>query len=286
MGPDLEIAAGQAEVNGTNLYYEIAGSGTPVLFIHGNFGDRRHWDEQFLVFARKHRVIRYDVRGFGVSALPIEGQAYSHHRDAAELLRFLGIPSAHIIGLSMGAGIAADFVLAHPEMSRSLVSVGPWVVGFDSPAVNELFDRFKTVASVFKSDGKDVALKQFTDLILGDSLRDQPVRKRLHEIGKDYSFWHLSHSDPGETQVSSVTDKKGNLAAQLTANIRVPTLIVTSERDLQPCGEIATLLEQTVTGARKAVVPDAGHVINMENPYEFNSVVLSFLADVDRASCA
>ena len=106
MGTDLEIKAGQAAVNETNLYYEIVGSGTPVLFIHGNFGDRRHWDDQFLVFARKHRVIRYDVRGFGRSALPIEGQPYSHHRDAAELLRFLAIQGAHIIGLSMGAGIA------------------------------------------------------------------------------------------------------------------------------------------------------------------------------------
>lgn len=283
---DSEIVTGEAMVNGAILYYETAGAGTPVLFIHGNFGDRRHWDAQFLVFAQKHRVIRYDVRGFGRSSLPIEGQSYSHHRDAAELLRHLGISSAHIIGLSMGAGIAADFVLAHPEMSRSLVSVGPWLIGFDSPAARKLFDQFKAAASAFHQDGKAAALKGFLNGLLGDSLRDPMVRRKLHEIGNDYSFWHLTHADPGETQVSAETGKSGKLAANRTGDIRVPILIVTAENDAPACREIADLLERTVAGARKVVIPKTGHIINMERPDEFNQITLDFLADVDRVQCS
>ena len=55
---DLTIEAALVAVNGTRVYYEAAGAGTPALFIHGNFADRRHWDDQFEHFARRHRVIR------------------------------------------------------------------------------------------------------------------------------------------------------------------------------------------------------------------------------------
>ncbi len=278
---DARTESGDAAVNGTRLYYEMAGAGTPVLLIHGNVGDCRHWDGQFLAFARDHRVIRYDVRGFGKSALPVEGQPYSHHQDAAALLRSLGVSSAHVIGLSMGAGIAADFVLAHPEMSRSLVSVGPWVVGYDSPAVGELFDAFKRVASALQRGGTTAALEEFLQSLLGDSVRDPQTLRKLREIGSSYSFWHLSHVDPGETQVSAETGESAGLAAARTAEIRVPTLVVTSEHDYPACGEIAGLLERTVAGARKAIFAHAGHIVNMERPAEFNRIVLDFLAQTD-----
>jgi len=280
----MRIETGDAAINGRRLYYETAGTRTPVLLIHGNFGDRRHWDDQFLVFARKHKVIRYDVRGFGKSALPVEGQPYSHHQDAAALLQHLSIASAHVIGLSMGAGIAADFVLSHPDMSRSLVSVGPWVVGYDSPAVRELFDAFKRVASALQRGGTAAAVEEFVIGLLGGSVRDPSVADKLRQFGADYSFWHLCHADPGETQVSAETGKTVTLAAQRIAEIRVPTLIVTAEHDYPACVEIAALLERTVVGARKVVMPGTGHIINMERPNEFNRIVLGFLAEVDRRS--
>jgi len=283
---DAGIQAGDVLVNGTRLYYEAAGAGTPVVFIHGNMADRRHWDDQFLVFAGKHRVIRYDVRGFGKSAVPSSGHPYAHHQDAAALLRYLRVASAHIIGLSMGAGIAADFVLTHPEMSRSLVSVGPWVVGYDSPAARELFEAFKRVAAALQRGGSAAAIDEFVVGLLEGSIRDPAVAERLRQLGADYSFWHLCHTDPGETQVSAENGKTGSLAAQQTAEIRVPTLIVTAEHDYPACREIAGLLERTVAGARKVVMPGAGHIINMERPAEFNRIVLDFLAQVDCGSNA
>ena len=67
---EIQIETGYAEVNNTRLYYEVAGSGDAILLIHGNGGDRRHWDEQFEVFAKDYKVVRFDVRGFGKSAKP------------------------------------------------------------------------------------------------------------------------------------------------------------------------------------------------------------------------
>ncbi|MFX0197840.1 MAG: alpha/beta fold hydrolase, partial [Candidatus Hodarchaeota archaeon] len=61
----IDVESGFAEVNGTRLYFEAAGSGDPIVLIHGNYGDSRHWDDQFEIFAKDYKVIRYDVRGYG-----------------------------------------------------------------------------------------------------------------------------------------------------------------------------------------------------------------------------
>jgi pimeloyl-ACP methyl ester carboxylesterase len=278
----MESKTGYAEISEGRLYYEAFGEGTPVLFIHGNFADRRHWDDQFPVFAERHRAIRYDVRGFGKSSVPVEERPYSHHEDAAALMRHLGIEKAHVIGLSMGAGIAADFVLEHPEMSRSLVSVGPWVTGYNSPTVEKVFDGIKAVASALQSKGTAAALEEFLTGMLGQSLSMNPsVEARLHEFGADYTFWHLCHTDPGEKQVSSETAQIGMPATERIAGMRVPALIVTADHDIPACIEIAELMEHRISGARKIVMPDTGHIINMERPQEFNRIVLNFLAEVD-----
>jgi pimeloyl-ACP methyl ester carboxylesterase len=277
----MQSEVGYAEVSNGRLYYEACGEGTPVVFIHGNFGDRRHWDDQFQVFAEKHRAIRYDVRGFGKSDMPVERRPYSHHEDAAALMRHLGIERAHVIGLSMGAGIAADFVLEHPEMSRSLVSVGPWLTGYNSPSVEKVFDGFKAVASAFQSKGTAAALEEFLTGMLGQSLLDSSVAAKLRESGMDYSFWHLCYADPGERQVSSQTAQISMPAAARIARMRVPALIVTADHDIPACIEIAELMERRISGARKVVMPDTGHIINMERPQEFNRIALNFLAEVD-----
>src|SRR6266851_3278425 len=112
---------GFAELNGTRLYYEVAGEGHPLVLIHGGLVDRRLWDDQFDVFAQHYRVIRYDIRGFGNSDVP--AGPYSNYEDLYGLLKFLGVEKAYIMGLSMGGGIDIDFTLAHPEMVAALIPV-------------------------------------------------------------------------------------------------------------------------------------------------------------------
>src|SRR2546430_190174 len=122
--------SGFLEVLGGRLYYETAGTGDAVVFIHGNVGDRRHWDRQFQALVNRFRVIRYDVRGYGLSSIVAQGLAYADHQDLAALFDHLGLTSAHVVGWSMGSGIAIDFALSHPGRLKSLVSVGPWVAGY------------------------------------------------------------------------------------------------------------------------------------------------------------
>src|SRR5258706_13574858 len=112
--------SGYVEVPGARLYYEVAGSGYPLVLIHGYSLDVRMWDDQFATLAERFQVIRYDARGFGKSTVPT-GESFAHADDLKGLLTQLAVSRAHILGLSMGGWIATNFALTRPAMTRTLV---------------------------------------------------------------------------------------------------------------------------------------------------------------------
>jgi pimeloyl-ACP methyl ester carboxylesterase len=122
--------SGTAEVNGTRLYYETAGTGEPVVLVHAFTLDTRMWDDQFEVLARSFRVIRYDARGFGKSPPPKPGEAYSNADDLAALLDTLDARKAHVVGLSMGGRFALDYAVTYPDGLRSLVVIDGVIGGW------------------------------------------------------------------------------------------------------------------------------------------------------------
>ncbi len=107
------------------IYYETMGDGVPVVFLHGGFGDRRMWNDQFAEFAKYYSVVRYDQRGFGKSQKPTA--AYSPVSDLEMLLDHLKIDKAHLVGNSMGGYLAIDFAIQKPSRVRSItvVAAGP-----------------------------------------------------------------------------------------------------------------------------------------------------------------
>jgi len=203
--------------------------------------------------------------------MPEEGVPYSHHDDLKTLMNHLRMPKAHICGLSMGSGIAVDFVLAHPGLSRSLIAVGPWVFGYDSPNVRELFSMMGEIPVILEEEGAEAAMDHWFDYFLAEALETEGV-KRCREIMKDYSFWSFTHKNP----VVYLSPR----AAQQLERITQPTLIVTSEFDLEACKEIADLMEQKITHSKKVVISDSGHLMNIDKPDEFNKLVLDFIGDL------
>src|SRR5438876_5964570 len=127
MSSNAAAQSGFANVNGGSLYYEVTGAGTPVVLIPGFTLDTRMWDSQVEAFARRHQIIRYDLRGAGKSPPPTG--PYSQYEDLAALLGHLGVGKAHIVGLSLGGAIAIDFALAMPEAVLSLIPVDASSVG-------------------------------------------------------------------------------------------------------------------------------------------------------------
>lgn len=269
----MEVKTGFAEVNGARLYHEVAGSGDPIVLIHGIFVDCRCWNDQFEVFANEYKVIRYDVRGYGKSSVPVEGEAYSHYDDLEALLEHLGVSKAHIIGWSMGCGFATDFVLAHPERSSSLIAVGPWVGGFTSPLAQEMADEIEELYSIVKESGIKAGLEFLFDSFFPKSACPNPdVYERLTKMVRDFSFWDFINKDP-ELKLDPP-------AIQQLDGINLPTLIVTAEHDHESSREIADIMERTIANAKKTDIADAGHFMLMEKPAEFNKIVLDFIADV------
>ena len=264
----MKVSSGYADANGTNLYFELAGEGDPIVLIHGNFGDRRHWDDQFTAFAESCTVMRYDCRGFGKSSMPVEGEPYSHRDDLKALMGHLAMSEAHICGVSMGCGIAVDFVLVYPEMSRSLIAVGPWANGYTSLKAEELFSEVRKIPRILEEKGPEEALDHVWDYIFSGKLGCRGDL-RLREIGGNYSFWHFTHRNPAVYLRPP--------SAQRLSKIRIPTLIVTAEHDVPACIEIADLMERDIPDSKKVVFKDASHFMNIDEADKFNKHVQDFI---------
>lgn len=258
-----------AEVNGTRLYFEVAGSGHPMILIHGFTLDNRMWDDQFDTFALHYRVIRFDVRGFGKSALPTS-ESYSYAADLKALIDHLGILHAYVLGLSLGGMIAIDFALEYPEATEALILADTVLGGFQ-------WQKFgRSLALVWgraEKSGIQSAKEQWVSLGLFKPVREKPdVASRLMQMVSDYSGWHFGKDNPFPGLYPPAIERLDRISA--------PTLIIVGELDLVDFHSIAGIIKEQIPAARKVVIPNVGHLSNMENPERFNEIVLGFLADL------
>lgn len=259
---------GVAEVNGTRLYYESLGNGDPVIFIHGLTLDTRMWDDQFFEFAKRYRAIRYDARGFGRSG-PVN-RTFSIRDDLRALMDHLGVPRAHIIGLSMGGRYAIEFALTHPDRVRSLVTVDAVLPGFPTPKFG------KEMGAVIEAGRRGEiaeAKRRWLAASLFAPAKEQPaVAARLKSMVDDYSGWHFANG------LGMHEEGFNPPAAQRLAEIKVPTLAVVGSREIPELLAASEKIAREVPGATMAVIPNAGHMSNMEAPLAFNRMVLDWLA--------
>ncbi len=266
----MQVASNVIELNRSRIYYEAAGSGPPVVLLHGFSLDTRMWDDQFEPLAEHFRVIRYDLRGFGKSALPT-GEAYSHVDDLKALLDHFDFPHVYLVGLSRGGAVALDFALTHPNRVLSLVLIDTVLGGFNwSPAQRE---RDGLVWQLAKEGGISAAKSSWLAHPLFAPAQRQPaVADRLKEMVADYSGWHFVNSADERYPVPPAAERLGEL--------KMPMLVITGELELPDFHHIADLICQQVLQAHKLVVPGAGHMSNMEAPEQVNAAMLEFLTDL------
>lgn len=262
----MPITTGMAEVNRTRLYYEIMGEGRPLVLIHGGLLDRRMWDGQFKAFSPSYQVIRYDIRGYGKSALA-KGK-YSHVKDLHSLLKFLGIKQSHVIGLSLGGTIAIDFALDYPEQALSLILVSAVPFGWLSHD-DELTQETLAIYELARNQNSYEAIERWLDHPV---FRTIPLtsRKKIRKLISDnLQSWMV----PQDNMIWSAPP-----ASERLGQIKTSTLIIVGARDVPDILRAADLLENKIGVAIKMVIADAGHHINIEKPRQFNSIVLDFLS--------
>ena len=261
------------------IAFDDEGAGEPVVLVHSGVADRRMWDRLAPALAARHRVIRPDARGFGES-LPPSGP-WAHHTDLLALLDELLLGRAHLVGTSMGAGVAVEAALSRPDAVASLVLAAPGGALFaESPpelrpiwaAEVDALDRGDLDAAV------EVNLRAWVDgPDRGPDAVDPDLRAfvgRMQREAFELPEWDAEAAPEHELSPP---------AAARLGELRCPVLVVVGEGDQPSVRETADRIASGVAGARLVVWPDVAHMLTMEREDAFADLVLEFLADVPRA---
>lgn len=266
---------GFVENNGTKLFYEVAGSGSPVVLIHGGWLNSEQWDEQFALLSKTHRVVRYDFRGAGRS--PLGDSAYSHAEDLAAILKALNIDRADLVGLSQGSQISIDFVLAYPDKVRSMMIGGSPLSGFDLGP--EFTTGMRGVVTAGASDDPQLTYDRiwaFAPFRVASTMPE--VRHRLDDMIVHQNSWAANRKGAPRSKVPPAPP------ATRLGEIRKPVLIVVGEGDMDAFQREAEFAWKQIAGAQLIRVKDAGHFVNLEQPRKYNEILLDWLKKVESAT--
>ena len=267
------MAFGFVEHNSTKLFYETAGEGSALAFIHAGICDSSMWDAQFYAFAEQYKVVRHDMRGFGRSE-PADA-TYSAHDDLRAVLDHLGIERATLLGCSMGGAASLNFALAYPDRVTGLILVGSGLNGWENPNTEAGPVEWEQEAEDAFNAGDYEAASEYEVHMWVDGPRRQPeqvnpaVRDRVRDmntVGIRYAARRLGKEE-----------RLNPPAAQRLSEIRVPTLVIYGDEDQRDMPLISSYLAEHITGAKLVVMPGTAHVPNMEQPIEFNQLVRAWL---------
>lgn len=269
-----------ADSDGVRLYYEEAGKGTPIVFVHEFADDMRSWEPQMRFFSRRYRCIAYNARGYPPSEVPKPVSKYSQAiatDDIANVMRHLGLKKAHIIGCSMGGYATVHFGLRHPNLALSLTAVG---VGYGSdPDKREQFLKDNEVmARRFEELGTPEAIKPYQ---IGPA-RVQFQNKDPRGFAQ-FCAEFAKHSALGSANTLRGVQGRRPTVQSLgrgLAKMKVPLHVVTGDED-NNCLEPGIFMKRVCPTASLTVVANTGHAVNLEEPDLFNRITAEFLAQVD-----
>ena len=266
--------------DGVDIYYEVAGEGYPMVLSHEFAGDITSWEPQVNYFSRRYQVITYCHRGYPPSAVPDDPEAYSQDlqvEDLYRLLNHLGIKQAHIGGLSMGGTLTLGFVMAHPEMCRSIV-VASAGAGSDAGDRERLVSSWQALSESMIAEG----MEKFAEGYARGAERLQFLRK--DPVGwEKFRAGLAAHSAQGSSLTFRGVQMKRPTIYQLQdqlQKINVPTLVMIGDEDT-PCVEPAVFMKRNIPSCGLAVFPQAGHTINLEEPDLYNRTIADFLTAVE-----
>ncbi|MGQ0749774.1 MAG: alpha/beta fold hydrolase [Betaproteobacteria bacterium] len=269
-----------ATSNGVRLYYEEAGKGLPIVFVHEFADDTYSWEPQLRYFSRRYRCIAYNARGYPPSDVPKTGSKYSQAiatDDIANVMRHLKIRKAHIIGCSMGGFATVHFGLRYPRMACSLTAIG---VGYGSdPDKKAQFAR-----------DTEVMARRYEELGTPEAIQPYQIGpSRVQFQNKDpRGFRHFCAEFAKHSALGSANTLRGiqarrpsvyNLERGLS-KLKVPLHMVTGDED-NNCLDPGVFIKRVCPSAWLTVVPGTGHAVNLEEPDFFNRITAEFLAQVD-----
>jgi pimeloyl-ACP methyl ester carboxylesterase len=244
---------------GVRIHYEVAGDGPAILLTHGYASSARMWEGQVAAFRDTHTVITWDMRGHAESDSPDDPAAYSEAHTVADMAAILdacGAERAVIGGLSLGGYMSLAFNVAHPERVRALMlfDTGP---GYRNPKGREGWNATaEKRAEAFETRGLEAAG------------RGAEVRLSVHRSAQGLALAARGMLAQFDSRIIESLE-----------TIAVPTLVLVGAND-EPFLGATDYMAAKIPGARKVVIPDAGHAANIDQPEAFNAAVRDFLASL------
>ncbi|MSM41391.1 MAG: alpha/beta fold hydrolase [Geobacter sp.] len=263
----------QAIINGIQMAYDDTETGLPLLLIHGFPLCRRMWRPQFNKLPRSsYRVIAPDLRGFGESDAP-EGP-YSMDifaDDMIALLDYLEIDQAVVGGMSMGGYVLFNLLERYPERLRGAIFIVTRCTADDESAR----ERRLQLASDVRKFGPQVVADAFESLLFAPaSVTERP--KLLEEV---YGWMVANDSRGLAGGLLSMRERKDY--SQMLGSFRVPALAIGAAEDRAAPPATSTAIAAGIPGCRLSIIPETGHLANLEDVKAFNAPVLEFLASLD-----
>jgi pimeloyl-ACP methyl ester carboxylesterase len=266
--------------DGVKLYFEEAGSGAPVVFVHEYAADYRTWEPQMRALSRLYRCVTFSARGYPPSDMPTDDAAYSQaiaRDDVVAVMDHLAIDRAHVVGHSMGSYTALHVGLDFPARCVSLTAAGcGW--GSDPNVREQALQMAQDTAAMFSREGMPGAAEKYANY---------PVR--LQFKGKDprgwaeFKQWLSEHSAEAHARVMLNVQARRPTLFDLQDRLKklaIPLLIISGDED-DWCLDGSVFLKRIAPSAGLLVLPRTGHTITSEEPEAFNRALLDFFATVE-----
>ena len=255
------------EVGGLRIAYDRAGAGPPLVLIHGGVGDGvATWRRQFEGLCGEFTVVAWDAPGAGGSSDPPESFGMAGYADClAGFVNRLGLERPHVAGLSFGGMLALEFHRRHPAIPRTLTLVSAYAGWGGSLPADVAEQRLQQLLAL-----ADLPPGEFVGTLLPTMFSEAAAREDVDEFGASMLAFH-----PAGLRAMAracAEDLRGALPG-----INVPTLLVYGDQDVRAPLTIAEDLQAAIPGSTLVVLPDTGHVCNIEAPEAFNGAVRNFL---------
>jgi 3-oxoadipate enol-lactonase len=262
----FEVTAGSARLVG-----EVEGQGETVVLVHAGIADSRMWTPFAGLLAEDRRVVRYDLRGYGRSALP--AGPFSHVDDLAAVIAATSDGPVHLVGASMGGRVALDLALERPDSVRSLALLGAVVSGFDADAPDP--PLWAQVAAADRADELDALADAETRMWLADPDGTR-LPAELLDLVRDMDRIALRNERSGVADERPAEPP----AVDRLHTLERPVLVVDGELDIEDIGLAADLLADRLPQAERVRLAGVAHLPALEVPEEVAALVRRFLAAV------
>ena len=266
--------------DGVRLYYEEAGSGYPIVFVHEFAGDWRSYETQLRFFSRRYRCIAFNARGYPPSDVPEDWTRYSQERardDIRDVLDGLGLAKAHVVGISMGGFAVLHFGFAYPDRANSLV-----VAGCGYGAQPDKRQQFQEETARTAAQIEQKGMGEVSKTYGAGPTRVQYLNKDPRGYA-EFLAQLAEHSTKGSANTMRGVQGRRPSLWELTEQMKrleVPTLIASGDED-DPCLEPGILMKRMIPSAALVVFPNTGHALNIEEPDLFNQALADFFHQVE-----